>query len=464
MEQDFEASQNLISDWQPYAGPATPVDLLITGIGELVTMAGATEQPRRGDALSTVAALSGVAVTIGDGTILDIGPEADVIARAIIGEQTRVIDAGGRAVIPGLVDCHTHLPFAGSREDEFYLRLQGATYQEILAAGGGILETVRATRAASAADLTRLALTRMDAMLLTGTTTAEAKSGYGLATEHELKQLVAIAAAAASHLMELVPTFLGAHTVPAEFRHEREAYVDLLLREMLPQVANANRAAEAAGQPPLAAFCDVFVEDGAFTPAEARCLLREAAALGLRPKLHADQLSNGGGAALAAELGAVSADHLEHASPDGLVAMAAMGTVAVLLPGAAWCLRRPQANARRIIDLGVPVALATDFNPGSSPISSLPLIMSLACLELHMNPAEALAAATINAAHAIGAAQRIGSLERGKQADLVILDAPNYRHIAYRPGAALVHTVIKRGRVVVEQGRLIIPGAPERGE
>lgn len=461
MEQDFEATHELMPNWQPFAAPAAPVDLLITGIGELVTMAGASDQPKRGEALSDVGALRGAAVSIVNGVIVDLGPEPDVLARAVIGEQTRVIDAGGRGVIPGLVDCHTHLPFAGSREDEFFLRLQGAAYQEILAAGGGILETVRATRAASAEELTRLTLARLDAMLLTGTTTAEAKSGYGLATEHELKQLVAIAAAGASHPVELVPTFLGAHAVPAEFRHDRAAYVDLLLRDMLPQIANANRAVAASGQPPLAAFCDIFVEAGAFSVDEARRILREAAALGLRPKLHADQLSNGGGSALAAELGAISADHLECASPDGLVAMAAVGTIGVLLPGAAFCLRHPQADARRMIDLGVPIALATDYNPGSSPISSLLLTMSLACVLQHLNPAEALAAATINAAHAIGVAGRLGSLELSKQADLVILDAPNYRHIAYRPGGALIHSVVKRGRVVVENGRLAPPNASE---
>jgi len=457
MEQDFEATRELMPDWQPYAGPSVAADLLITGIGELATMAGASDQPKRGDNLSAVGVLHGAAITIGNGVILDVGAEAAVLARAVIGEQTRVIDAGGRAVIPGLIDCHTHLPFAGSREDEFFLRLQGASYQQILAAGGGILETVRATRAVSAADLTKLMLARMDAMLLMGTTTAEAKSGYGLHTEHELKQLVAIAAAAASHPLELVPTFLGAHAVPDEYRDDRSAYVELLLRDMLPQIANANRAAESAGQPPIAAFCDVFCESGAFTPAEARRILKEGAALGLRPKIHADQLGNGGGAALAAEVSAISADHLEYASAEGLAAMAAMGTMGVLLPGAAFCLRHPQADARRMIELGVPVALATDFNPGSSPISSLLFVIALACIEMHLNPAEALAAATINAAHAIGAAQRIGSVEVGKQADIVILDAPNHRHIAYRPSGPLVHTAVKRGRVVVDARRLTVP-------
>lgn len=445
----METAGEIVPEWHP--GLGRYADLVVINAGELVTMAGG-DGPRTGAALAEIGVRHGTALAVQGQVITAIGPQDEVLATHA-GPTTTVLDAAGRAVIPGFVDCHTHLVFAGTREDEFALRLSGASYQEIMAAGGGIMNTVLATRAASVEQLRLLALRRLDTMLLSGTTTVEAKSGYGLAVEHELKQLDVAAGLAGLHPVEVVSTCLGAHTVPAEFRDGRERYLDLLVDELLPRIAAANAEAAMVRRPPLALFADAFCEQGAFSPAETRRFLKAAAHYGLRPKLHADQLSDRGGAALAAELGAISADHLEFASDSGLRAMAEAGTVAVLLPGAAFCLRHRQADAGRMIELGVPIALATDLNPGTSPIASMPLVVALACLQMDLTPAQALAAATINAAHAIGMGGRLGSLEVGKQADIVILDAPNHRHIPYRPGDRLVHTVVKRGRIVVSAGQ-----------
>ncbi len=331
-------------------------------------------------------------------------------------------DAGGRLVIPGLVDAHTHLAFGGWRADEFVARLRGLSYQEISRAGGGIWATVRLTRALSEEELLDRCLSFARGMAELGVTTVEAKSGYGLDPESELKLLRVYRRLDEEGPVRVVPTFLGAHAVPPEWSADREGYLRLVIEEMLPTVA-------AQG---LARFCDVFVEEGtAFTADEARRVLEAARALGLRAKLHVDQLSDGGGAALAAELGGTSADHLEHVSAEGIRRLAAAGTVAVALPLATAYLDQTPMPARRLLSAGVPVAVATDFNPGTAPSYHLPLAMLLACVRLRMTPAEALKGTTVMAARAVGCDDRLGSLEPGKAADFALIDAPDVHQWLY---------------------------------
>jgi imidazolonepropionase len=352
--------------------------------------------------------------------------------------DAEVIDATGKIVLPGLIDSHTHLIFAGSREGEFEQRLQGKTYQEIAAQGGGINATVRRVRQASKEELKALARPRLQRVLRFGVTTVEVKSGYGLALADELKCLEAIAELNAEGPVELVPTFLGAHAVPPEYLNDRAGYIRLLCDTMLPEVAR-NRLAE---------FCDVFCEQGVFSVLESEAILKRARNLGFKLKVHADELSPLGGAELAAQLGAISADHLLCASDQGIDALAKSGAVATLLPGTAFFLGLPYAPARKLIERGVTVALASDCNPGTCPTENLPLVGAMACTQMKMLPAEVISALTINAAAAVGRADRIGSLEVGKQADLVIFDVPDYRHLFYHFGINHVWRVIKRGRVV----------------
>jgi len=342
-------------------------------------------------------------------------------------------DAGGRLVVPGLVDCHTHLAFGGWRAGEFSERALGRTYSEIAEAGGGIASTVRQTRMASEAELLARGRGFLDEMVQLGVTAVECKSGYGLTVDQELKLLQVYRQLAEDSAATIVPTFLGAHVVPAEYREHRDRYVSLLIEELIPAVARDR----------LARCCDVFVERSAFTVAEARRILTAGAAAGLAPKLHADQLSDGGGALLAAELGAWSADHLEHVSDEGIAALAAAQVVAVSLPLASLYLRQPPMPARRLLEAGVPVAVATDFNPGSAPSFHLPLAMTLACTMQGMTPAESLRGATIVAARAIGLADMHGSIEAGKRADFAVIDAPDVEHWLYHFRAnACVRTVI----------------------
>jgi len=367
-------------------------------------------------------------------TIRWVGPEADLPSDW---RSRPTLDAGGRLVIPGLVDCHTHLAFGGWRADEFERRLQGASYLDLARAGGGIMSTVRATRAASDAELRSRAMAALDGMRRLGVTTVECKSGYGLDLETELRLLRVYRDLAAEQPTRLVPTFLGAHVVPAELRDRREEYLRLLLEEMLPAVA-------AEG---LARCCDVFVEDTAFSVEEARRILLAGKTAGLQPKLHADQLTACGGAELAAEVGAVSADHLEFASDAGMAAMAEAGVVAVSLPLATLYLRQPPMPARRFIDAHVPVAVATDFNPGSAPSWDLPLALWLACHLQRMTPAETLKGATSIAARAIGLAGEVGEIAEGRRADLAVIDAPDVNHwlYQYRPNACVL--TVAAGRV-----------------
>lgn len=352
--------------------------------------------------------------------------------------REETLDCEARLVIPGLVDCHTHLCFGGWRSDEFEMRLKGRSYQEIAAAGGGITSTVKATRAASAGQLERRASGFLDDMLALGVTTVEAKSGYGLSEDDEIKQLEVYRRLSRTHRVELVPTFLGAHIIPPGFKDRRDAYVDLLCERLIPRIA----------QEGLAEFCDVFVEEGAYTLEEAERILSAAADHGLGLKLHADQLSAGGGAQLAAKLGAVSAEHLEYIDADGIGALAASGTVAVSLPLASMYLREPYLPARRLLDAGVAVAVATDFNPGTSPSFHLPLAMLQACLYQGMTPQEVLKGATAVAARAVSRGERIGSLQPGFQADITIIDAPDLNHWMYHFRANACHGVVKKGEWV----------------
>ncbi len=413
-------------------------DLLLEHAAELLTLAGPADGPRRGAALRDVGVIRDGAVAVADGEIVAVGPTDQVRDAVRLSRAATVIDATGRVVLPGFVDAHTHLVFAGPRVDEFEMRLRGASYLEIAAAGGGILRSVAATRDADEESLYRLGRVRLDHLLRTGTTTAEAKSGYGLTRDDELKQLRVIHRLSAQHDIDLIATVLAAHAVPPEFAGDPDGYIDTVIRDILPAVVDED----------LAEFCDAFCDVGAFTIEQGRAVLEAGSELGLVPKLHADEFADTGGARLAAEVGAISADHLLHASDTGLAAMAAAGTMAVLLPGTAYFLGLPFAQARRMVELGVPVALASDYNPGSSPMWSMPAVISLACVGMRLVPAEAIAAATINAAWAIGMAEEVGSLEPGKAADLVVFDVADHREIAMTLGGSIVWQVIKRGRIV----------------
>ncbi len=415
-------------------------DLIIVNASELVTMAGPAA-PRRGSDLGFVGSLSDGAVAIRNGKILAAGATADIRAR-FSQSRGKPLDASGKTVIPGFVDPHTHPVFAGSRENELVMKLEGRGYMEILASGGGIQRTVRATRAASEKELLAATLGRLDRMLLHGTTTVEAKSGYGLDLDTEMRSLSVLELADRRHPVDVVPTFLGAHDVPPEYKGRPDEYIDFLVRNVLPEVARLG----------LAQFCDVFCEEGVFTVAQSRRLLSAAKKLGLRPKIHADEIVRTGGAELAAEIGAVSADHLLKSSKEGLVRMKEAGVIGVLLPGTSFSLmQREYPDARSMVSMGLPLALATDLNPNCLT-ESMPFIIALACYNLRLTPSEALAAATINAAWAIGRPNDVGSIEPGKKADIVVIDAPNHLHIPYHFGVNLVETVVKDGAVVVRNG------------
>jgi len=375
-------------------------------------------------------AIPHAAMVWNDGLVLWVGPAEELPEQY---QRAERVDAGGRLVVPGLVDCHTHLAFGGWRADEFEQRILGRSYLDIARDGGGIVSTVRQTREATERQLTDRASRFLQEMLALGVTTVECKSGYGLTLDSELKLLRVYGRLAAEQPVRVVPTFLGAHIVPPEFRHNRKAYVKLLVESMIPAVA----------QEKLARCCDVFVEESAFSVDEARRILSAGLDAGLAARLHADQLSSGGGAELAAELGALSADHLEHISDRGIAAMASAGVVAVSLPIASLYLGQPPMPARRLIDARVRVAVATDFNPGSAPSYHLPLALTLACTLQKMSPAEALKGATSYAAGALGFQGSVGSLEVGKAADFALIDAPDVNHWIYhfRPNACVM-TVI----------------------
>jgi imidazolonepropionase len=402
---------------------------------QLVGVTAPAETTRRGDALRSPGVIEDGAIILRDGRIDWLGRTAELPP---LPPGAEVLDLTGKVVLPGLVDSHTHLIFAGSREDEFEQRLQGLSYQEISARGGGIASTVRQVRLGSRDELKTLARPRLERFLRFGVTTVEVKSGYGLTSADELKCLEAIADLNEEGPCDLVPTFLGAHAVPPEFRDDRAGYLRLLCDDMLPEVARCE----------LAEFCDVFCETGVFDLDESERVLTRAKALGLRLKVHADELTQLGGAELAARLGAASADHLLCVSEAGIDALAASDTVATLLPGTAFFLGLPYAPARRLIARGAAVALASDCNPGTCPTENLPLVGAMACTQMGMLPGEVLSALTLNAAAALGRADRVGSLAAGKQADLVVCSVPDYRHLFYHFGVSHVWRVFKRGRVV----------------
>lgn len=408
---------------------------LIKNIGVLATPMGHTA--KAGEEQGKLSVIHDAYICLEDGTITEIGTglpdHADMAAE--------VIDACGKLVTPGLVDSHTHLVFGGWREHELALKRRGVPYLEILAQGGGILSTVKMTREATEGELADKTEKILKEMMALGVTTCEAKSGYGLDKETELKQLRVIRELGNRQPVELIPTYLGAHAVPKEYKEDREAYMQLM-EELLPQIAEEG----------LAEFCDVFCETGVFTPEESKRILLAAQKVGLRSKIHSDEIDAIGGTEVAGEIHAVSAEHLIAINQSGIEALAKGGTVAVLLPATSFYLNKPYAPARALVDAGVPVAFASDFNPGSCPGFNLQLVMNLGCWKSGLSPEEVLTAVTLNAAAACGRADRIGSVEVGKQADLVIWDSLNLEYIFYRFGENLVNTVIKKGKIQYLKG------------
>ncbi|PYL03517.1 MAG: imidazolonepropionase [Verrucomicrobia bacterium] len=407
--------------------------LAVLHVSQLVTLAGPT-RPRVGAEMAELAIIRDGGMLIHDAKIDSVGP-SDEIQRKSRGAQ--IVDARGRVVLPGFVDAHTHLVFAGNRLDDFERRTRGESYEQISKAVGGIWSTVEKTRAASEQDLLAQAKRHADWFLRCGTTTVEVKSGYGLTLEDELKILRVIRSLNEESPLEIVPTFLGAHAVPREM--DTDEYVELVIDQMLPRIAKEK----------LAEFCDVFCERGYFEVEQSRRILTAARKLGLKLRIHADQLSNFGGAKLAAELEATTADHLEKTDRDGIAAMKSAGVQPILLPGSVYALGSSDyPRAREMIEAGLAVVVATDFNPGSSPTPSMPMILSLACTQMKMSPAKAITAATINAAYSLNRGDTIGSIERGKLANFSVFDCEDYRELAYWFGLPQTHSVYVRGKRV----------------
>ncbi|MFT8362170.1 MAG: imidazolonepropionase [Sporolactobacillus sp.] len=409
--------------------------LLIIHASEIATPTGTSAAS--GAAMNQLQIIADGAIVIEDGKVRAVGA-TETVLHNFDRSNYHVIDASGKAIVPGFVDSHTHFVFGGYRPDEFLMRLSGKSYMEIMEAGGGIENTVQATRASSFDELYGSGMARLDEMLAFGVTTVEGKSGYGLDHDTELKQLQVMNKLDADHTVDVVPTFLGAHAVPREFANRTSDYIDFLIREVLPEVAATK----------LADYCDAFCEKGVISIEDSRRLLQKAKELGLRVKLHADEIEQLGGAELAAELGASSADHLLEASQHGIDCLAEAGVVATLLPATAFCLNKPYAPARQMIDHGCAVALASDLNPGSCFTGSVPLIFSLACIYMHMSAAEALTAFTLNGAAALNRADRIGSIEPGKDADLLLLKYPSHTYLVYNTAVNCVDRVIKKGKLV----------------
>lgn len=416
------------------------VDLLIKNAAQLVTPMHSSQLKK--EPMSELLIIEDGSVAIYDKKIVAIGTTSEISARLAGETPQTIVDAAHKVVLPGFVDCHTHPIFLGTRENEFEMRIRGKNYREIADAGGGIRSSVRNIRGASKEQIIEAVLPRLDRFIEYGTTTIEAKSGYGLSLEDEIKSLEVIRELNKLHPIDLVPTFLGAHEIPDEYRANRRTYIELIINEMIPRVAEQQ----------LAEFCDIFIEQNVFTVEEGRQILNVAKKSGLRPKVHANQLTANNGAALSAEVGAISAEHLDHITPEEIEQLANAGVIAVLLPGAVFFLNLQEyAPARKMIESGLLVAISTDFNPGSCMTESMPIIMSLACIKMRLLPSETIMAATLNAAMAIDRQNFIGSLEVGKKADIVIWDMPNYLHLPYHFGVNLVHTVIKDGIVVWEK-------------
>ena len=405
--------------------------MLITNIGMLATPKGFAA--KSGKEQGEIEILKNAWVLLEDGMIAKVGTGKPEPA-----EGAEIIDAEGNLVTPGLVDAHTHLIFGGWRQNELGMKLHGASYLDIAAQGGGILSTLTATHAASEEELYDKAYEALDEMMQLGVTTAEAKSGYGLDTENELKQLRVIRALQEKHPMDVVSTFLGAHAIPKEYKSDKDEFVRILCEEMIPAVAEQK----------LAKFCDVFCETGFFTAEDSRKILEAGKKYGMIPKIHADEIEPIGGSQLTCEVGAISAEHLIVCPPEGIAAMAKGGTIACCLPATSFYLGATYAPARDMVNAGVPVAMASDFNPGSCPCLNLQFVINLGCLKYKLTPEEVLTAVTLNAAAAIDMADKVGSVEEGKQGDLVIWKAPDLDYICYRLGSNLVRTVIKKGAVI----------------
>ncbi|OQY59682.1 MAG: imidazolonepropionase [Desulfobacteraceae bacterium 4572_88] len=428
-------------------------NVLIKNASQLVTCSGFGA--KQGKEMSDLHVITDGAVFIEKGIIRTVGKTEDVLASFSENIMTRfhkngfhetgtlIIEAGGKTVLPGFVDSHTHFVFGGYRAEEFSRRLRGDSYMDIMRHGGGILSTVRETRKADRTELTESGKKRLDAMLSLGVTTVEGKSGYGLDNDTEIRQLEVMRTLNDEHPVDVIPTFMGAHAVPPEYEGKEDAFLDLIIREVMPQVAERN----------LAEFCDIFCEKNVFSVEQSRRLLSEAGKHGLKLKLHADEIVHTGGAELAAELAAVSADHLVRASDRGIRDMARAGVVATLLPGTAFSLREPYAGGRRMIDQNCAVALATDLNPGSCFTESVPLIFALAVLNMNISTEEAVTALTINAAAAVDRADSIGSIDVGKKGDIVILEFPSYHYIPYHMGVSTVEKVVKNGKLVFDKLR-----------
>lgn len=416
--------------------------LFVKNIGQLITVAGASQRPKTSRGMDEIGVIRNGAVFIQDGHFLDIGT-TDKLQKKYRGKNLKIIDAAGRIALPGFVDSHTHTVFGGDRTEEFVQRIQGKTYSELLKTGGGIVKTVRHTRKITFQKLVEVSGKHLDVMLAHGTTTAEIKSGYGLDANGELKILKVIRHLQETHPMDLVATFLGAHVIPPEYQCDPDAYVDLLCA-MLPKVKR------------YATFCDVFCDAGAFTRRQSGKILREAASLGFKLKIHTNEFQDIGGVSLAVRFKALSADHLDNIRQRDIVKLKESDVICVLLPGVPFFLMRDTyASAQRMIENGLPIALATDFNPGTCPCQNMQMIITLACLKLGMTPAQAICAATINGAHALGMAQQVGSIETGKQADMILLDLTDYNQIPYFFGRNHVAMTVKRGKVVMETKRFM---------
>lgn len=416
-------------------------NLIIRNASELVTNTGF--EARKGADMRALTVIPDGAVVIEKGVITRVGP-TEAVLEGLDLSGFEVVDASGKTVLPGFVDSHTHFVFGGYRADEYGWRLEGVPYMDIMNRGGGIINSVRGTREATAAELTELGLSRLDSMLSLGVTTVEGKSGYGLDAETELKQLRVMREVNGRHPVDVVTTFMGAHAVPPEYKGRGMDFIDLILSDMLPAVVEED----------LAEFCDVFCEKNVFSVEESRKLMRKAKEMGLKVKLHADEIVQLGGAELAAELGATSADHLLQASDAGVAAMAEAGVVATCLPCTAFSLREHYARARYMIDQGCAVALATDFNPGSCFTESIPLVIALATLYMNMTMEEVITALTLNGAAAVGRADSVGSLEVGKRGDVVIHEFPSYRFLPYHIAMPTAETVVKNGEVVYRKQRV----------
>jgi imidazolonepropionase len=415
--------------------PVSNIDLLISSMAELICVS-ESGKPIYGGEMRDIAIFTSYSVAVHEGSILELGPAEEINAKY---QAETVIDATSKVVTPGFVDPHTHPVFVHTRENEFEQRILGKTYVEISQSGGGIRSTINTTRDASEDELYRLAVKRLEEMLRQGTTTVEAKSGYGLSTDSELKQLRVINKLADNLPMTVIPTFMGAHEFPEEYKNDHQAYIELLCNEMLPAVADQG----------IARYCDIFTEAHVYNIEESRKILARAKELGLKLKMHADEIEPMGGAELAAEMGCISADHLGMTSDKGIKELKEAGVIPVLLPATLFSLgSSTYARARAMIEAGLPVALATDFNPGSCNCDSVPFVMTLACLQMKMTPAEALAGCTINAAAAVNLEHLVGSVTVGKQADLLVWDIPSYKYIPYHIGSSQPQTVIYKGKVI----------------